>query len=255
VSIDTQIQALETLAALDEELSRLEGELDVERAQLGGKRGHLDQLDAKLAAIVSSIREMERVRNETVAEVRQMSVQMEASRDKLGRSRTEREVNAAQREVEELRKLYRDREVETQKLNGLIDQARNDQEKISAERSALAAELGANAGETETRLGQLSRQTEASRERRQAAAKSVQPVLYRRYEMIRKRRGSAISHTEKGTCSACHISLPPMMFQTLRRASDFDQCPNCNRIIYFRPDAPVSEPVSGSRGSSEEPKA
>jgi hypothetical protein len=40
-----------------------------------------------------------------------------------------------------------------------------------------------------------------------------------------------------------------MMFQTLRRASQFDQCPNCNRIIYFRPDAPVSEaPKEGTEG-------
>jgi predicted nucleic acid-binding Zn-ribbon protein len=247
------------LAVLDEELGRLEAELEQEQAALGGKREHLEQLEAKAAAIQNSIREMERMRNELVTEVRQMSVQMDNSRDKLGRSRTEREVNAAQREVEELRKLYRDREVETQKLNGLIDQARSDLEKTGEERNALAAELGASADQTETKLGQLSRQTEDCRERRQAAVKAVPAVLYRRYEMIRKRRGSAICHTERGTCSACHISLPPMMFQTLRRASDFDQCPNCNRIIYFRPDAPLSseapavtsDPSGASVGGSE----
>jgi predicted nucleic acid-binding Zn-ribbon protein len=250
VSIETQIQALEALAVIDESLGKLEGDLVEEQAALLQKREQLGHLESKLAAVQSSIREMERMRNELIAEIRQMSVQMDVSRDKLGRCRNERESNAAQREVEELRKLYRDREFEAQKLNGLIDSARIDVEKTEGERNALSIEMGSSAGAVETRLGQLGRETQEQRGRRETAAKEVPPVLYRRYETIRKRRGSAICHTEKGgTCSACHISLPPMMFQTLRRASEFDQCPNCNRIIYFRADAPVSEtPKEGNDG-------
>jgi hypothetical protein len=244
-----QIQALEALAVIDEELGRLEGELLEEHRVLAQKREQLGQLEAKSAAVHSGVRDMERTRNELIAEIRQMSVQMDQSRDKLGRSRSEREVNAAQREVEELRKLYRDRELEAQKLNALIEQARQDLEKNEAERNALNQELGASAGATETRLGQLGREADERKRRREAAVKDVPVVLYRRYETIRKRRSGAISHTEKGTCSACHISLPPMMYQVLRRAAQFDQCPNCNRIIYFRADAPVSEaPKEGTEG-------
>jgi uncharacterized protein len=249
VSIETQIQALEALAVIDDELGRLEADLVEEQGALSQKREQLGQLESKIAAVHGSVREMERMRNELITEIRQMSVQMDVSRDKLGRCRTEREANAAQREVEEMRKLYRDRELEAQKLNGLIDQARTDLEKTEAERLTLSSEMGSSAGAVETRLGQLGRETSERRALREAAAKEVPPVLYRRYEMIRKRRGSAICHTEKGTCSACHISLPPMMFQTLRRASQFDQCPNCNRLIYFRPDLIVSEaPKEGGDG-------
>lgn len=249
MSIDTQIQALEALAVIDDALGRLEAELVEEQAALLQKRDQLSHLEAKIATVQGSVREMERTRNELISEIRQMSVQMDQSRDKLGRCRNEREANAAQREVEELRKLYRDREIEAQKLNALIEQARIDLDKTEGERSSLSVEMGSSAGAVETRLGQLGRETGEHRAQREAAAKSVPPVLYRRYEMIRKRRGSAICHTERGTCSACHISLPPMMFQTLRRASQFDQCPNCNRIIYFRPDAPVSEaPKEGTEG-------
>lgn len=234
MSIQAQIEALETLSEIDVELSRLESELEQERAALGTKRVQLHALDGKLQLIRGSIGEMERVRNELVGEARQMSVQMDRSREKLGRSRTEREVNAAQREVEELRKLFRDREVEGQKLVALIDQAHQDEEKTVGERDAIAAELGESAGAVETRLAQLEKQSAEQRQRREEAAKQVPVALYRRYEMIRQRRGTGIAHTSLGTCSECHISLAPMMFQVLRRQESFDQCPSCNRIIYFK---------------------
>jgi len=243
VSIQAEIEALEQLSALDQELVRLEQELEKERDALGGKRVQQQQLEAKLAAIQSSTHDMERVRNELITEARQMGVQLERSREKLARCRTEREVNAAQRETEELRKLYRDREIETQKLAGLIEQAHKDQEDTTQQRDAVAAELGQSAGAAETRVDQLEAEAAARRTEREAAVKLVPPVLYRRYEMIRKRRGSAICYTIDGTCSACHISLAPMAFQVLRRGKAFDQCPSCNRIMYYR-----DEPVASNDG-------
>jgi hypothetical protein len=247
VSIQAQIDALENLSALDQDLDKLEAELSEEREALGGKREQLQQFEAKLRGIRAGVTEMERTRNDLLTEARQMSLQMERSREKLARSRTEREVNAAQREVEELRKLFRDREIETQKLAGLIEQAQTDQEATVAQRDALAAALGSSEGATETRLGQLERASATRRESRESAAKAVSPTLYRRYQAIRKRKGDPICHTIKGTCSACHISLAPMMYQVLRRGEAFDQCPSCSRIMYFRDDE--AEPADTEPGS------
>ncbi len=251
MSIQTQIEALEELARIDAELATLESELAAERGELGGKRSQLNDLQAKLAATETSVGEMERVRNDLIAEARQMSVQMERSREKLSRCRTEREVNAAQREVEELRKLFKDRENEIGKLGDLIDQARGDIEATASERDGLSTELGASAGEVETRLTSLEKESSAKRAEREAAAKAVPVVMFRKYEMIRKRKGSALAHTVTGTCSACNMALPPMMFQVLRRGQNFDQCPSCNRILYFRAELLEGEAEAESDASSE----
>ena len=52
---------------------------------------------------------------------------------KLARSRTEREANAAQRELEELRKLVRDREEEIGKLTADADASRQQIETTEVE--------------------------------------------------------------------------------------------------------------------------
>jgi predicted nucleic acid-binding Zn-ribbon protein len=63
--------------------------------------------------------------------------------------------------------------------------------------------------------------------------------------MIRKRLGNAIGWTSEGTCSACNMTLSPMLFQELRRDGRLDQCPHCRRIIYYRePVAVDSEETS-----------
>ncbi len=229
-----QIGFLEDLASLDAALAALDDELAGARAVLSEKERGLAGLEARVGTHRTSIEEMERTRNELMQEVRQMSVQVERSREKLARCRTEREANAAQREVEEIRKLYRDREIEIEKLNGLADQARTDLEDVEAKRDALAGELGASAGDTSTRLGQLEQEAGRRRSEREDLVGKVKPQLYRKYEMIRKRRGTALCHTVDGSCSACHIHLPPMVFQRLMRGEEFDQCPSCNRLIYYR---------------------
>jgi len=235
VKIASQIEALEKLAELDAELAGLDGVLAQEREALDKRRGQLRQLEDKLGSSRASIGEIERTRNELLTEARQMSAQMERSREKLSRCRTEREVNAAQREVEELRKLYKDREMEVEKLSSLVEQARLESENTTKERDGIASELGSTEGDVTTKLGELERDVAGKRKVRVGLVEKVSPVLYRRYETIRKRKGSSIASVTDGTCSQCHIRIPPMMFQKMMRGDDFDQCPSCARIIYYRP--------------------
>lgn len=241
VTIEEQIRSLELLAAIDSELKDLDERLKTDSDELSTKKTELNQLEEKLASHNASIEEMERMRADLIQEVRQMSVQVERSREKLARCRTEREANAAQREVEEIRKLYRDRELEIEKLVGLVDQARVDLDATTAKRDELANELGSSEGEVATRIREIEESMGAKRSEREGITKGIKPQLYRRYEMIRKRKGSALAWTNDGSCSACHMALPPMVFQELRRRQEFGQCPSCHRIIYYRGDQELAE--------------
>lgn len=244
MKIQPQIEVLEQLAAIDAEILRVDEELGRERGALGQKKELLDGLEARLTRERQSLQDLERTRNELMTEVRQMGVQVEKSREKLARCRTEREANAAQREVEELRKLYRDREQEIEKLGGLADQARSEIEKATREQEVILAELGQREGAVAGHLTDLDRRAAEQRERRLEVVTKVPPVLYRRYEQIRKRRGSASAPVIDGTCTACHMRLPPMAFHQLARGDDFGQCPSCNRIIYVKPQAADGDSAS-----------
>lgn len=254
MTIQAEIEILEGLAKLDQGLASVHEELERERAALDGKRERLKELLARVAGASAGLQEMDRTRGELLTEVRQMSVQLDRSREKLSRCRTEREANAAQREVEELRKLYRDREQEIEKLAAIVEQAKADLEKTTSERDALQAELGASEGNVTDRLTELEAQSESIGVQRKGLVAGLNVPLYRRYELVRKRRGLAIAHTSDGICSACHVRVAPMMFHMLMRGTSFDQCPNCNRILYYREpgSATVAEPAAAPAAHESE---
>jgi len=185
VKLQAQIDALENLAKLDATLTKLEAELLREGEVLSDKKEQLKRLDERFDVTKATVGDMDRTRGELMQDARQMSVQMERSREKLSRSRSEREVNAVQREIEELRKLYRDREQEIDKINGLAERARQEMDGANTERTALLGELGANETERASRLGTLETDVAAEREQRKELVKAVPPALYRRYELVR----------------------------------------------------------------------
>ena len=246
MTIQAQIENLENLAALDVELKELRDAVKQERQGLDAKRATLASLEERLARSQKNSGDMDKLRGDLMGEVRQMSIQVERSREKLSRCRTEREANAAQREIEELRKLYRDREIEVEKLDGFLEQARTDMAQITTERDALLADLAAVEGDTVGRLAQGDAAVAEKEAIRAGLVANVPPVLYRRYELIRAKRGTAITYTTDGTCSACHMRLPPMLYQNLTRENKFEQCPSCNRILYYRPGVSADRSESGA---------
>ncbi len=240
-SIPEQIQALEELAAADAELRTLGDDLARERATLDALRGKLNELEAKLKNDREHLGAIDKLRNDYVGEVRTMMQQIDLSRDKMNRARNEREANAAQRELEELRKLVRDREDEIGKLTTDGDASRQQIDTTDAEAKKVLAELGETEGAATSRLSEVETKRAERAAARELLTKKIPPVIYRRYEMVRQKRGSGLASTTDGTCRACNMALPPQLFHRLRREPLLDQCPSCNRIIYFTAVAPPAK--------------
>src|SRR5262249_51855356 len=148
------------------------------------------------------------------------------------------------REVEELRKLHRDREEELERLNSAAEAARGAIDEADGKRSSLTGQLeGTQEGITSS-IGDLEAEKKIRMEARAKVVAKLPVVLYRRSEPTRTTRPAAIARTTDGTCLGCHLSVPPMMFQKMRRQEEFEQCPNCRRILYYMPPeaAPTSAP-------------
>ena len=155
MTIVEQIKALEELAAVDAELKIIVEKLAKERSALGERKEKLRALQAQVKADQEQLAAIEKLKTDYILEVRATMQQIEHSRDKMGRSRTERETQAVQRELEELRKLQRDREDEVGKLATQADQVRQRVDETQAQANELAGQLGETEGAISTELGAL----------------------------------------------------------------------------------------------------
>ena len=235
MSIREHIVWLEDLSALDAEIRQLEEQLTQDREALAALKSELARLEEKIAADSASIAEMGRTRGELATEARQMTAQVERSREKLARARNEREQNAASRELEELRRLQKDREEEIGKLAMLEAAAQKSKEEADAERAKLTEQLSSNESDTSNKLTEIEKQRDDKADQRKQIAGRIPKNVLGRYEAIRKRKGIAIALTQNGTCLACQMSLPPQLFQRILRDEALELCPYCQRILYYKP--------------------
>jgi uncharacterized protein len=256
VSIREQIASLEELSAIDVEIRRIDEHLERQRKGLSGMQAEVKALEERLGTDRVTLAAMEKTRGELSTELRQMTQQIDRSREKLGRSRNEREQNAAQREIEELRKLHRDREEELDRLNTATDSAKGAIDEAEAKRVALSGDLAGSSPGINTSLQELEAERKRYAEARAKVVSRLPMTLFRRYESIRTRRPVAIAKTTDGTCLGCHLSVPPMMFQKMRRQEEFEQCPNCRRILYYMPpDAASSDADPEGAPSGPKPRS
>jgi predicted nucleic acid-binding Zn-ribbon protein len=251
VNIPAQIEVLKSLAVLDAELAALEGELRVEQEALTGKQTLLAELEARVQSGSSSLQEMDKTRTSLLGEMRQMNAQIDKAREKLARCRNEREANAATRELEELRKLYRDREREIEKLVEVAEQARTDVDATSERRVQVAGELGQSEGQSSEKISSLESRRAEKNTARAELTKKLDQSLFRKYELVRKRKGSGVAPAAAGSCTACHISLPPMLFQQIMYSRALHQCPQCHRVLYFEVPKADGDPGTGEAGAGD----
>ncbi len=226
---------------MDADVKALEEQLAEGRGVLSALTEGLKKLGDRLAAERTQLAASDKQRGEAQIDLRTMLTQIEHSREKLNRSRTERESQAAQRELEELRKLVRDREDELTRVETENAGIRASIETVEGEHKRVQEELNAKKDDLESKVAQLEADKNQKGGGRDAIVKRLPPVLYRRYEQLRTKRGTAIAQTTDGTCKACNMALPPQLFHKLRREPLIDQCPSCYRIIYFTPPEPAQK--------------
>lgn len=71
---------------------------------------------------------------------------------------------------------------------------------------------------------------------KEAIAASLDRDFLKKYQLVRKARGTALAELQNGSCTGCHISIPPQLHIRLLKQEEMITCPNCHRILYVKPE-------------------
>lgn len=228
-----QLEALEELSHIDARLVELGRELD----RIPGRMKDLDAEFETLRNLLERERELlkgaEEWDQQTERELRIQEELLGKSRGKQASARNERELNAAQREVEEIRKAMSEKEAERVQVLDAISERR----KSIAQHEADIAELETQVGMAEAEAKQQGLGVEAERakwiEQRQQIEKKLRPRVLKLYEHVRSSRPNAVVEVLHETCQGCNMQIPPQTYIEVQRMEKIYQCPYCSRIFYF----------------------
>jgi len=234
--LHAQIEILASLQTVDREI----------KEQTGLKQGLLSELQTKQKEIQAKKREIE-VLTAAYAEKEKLRAEKDRVFQDEGRKATDKrmrmnriknikELQALQREIEQMRESNGDLEEELIKIMQDIDVLKAQIQTKESEMAAMREEWRNKQQELETQITGIDRSVSEAASRRQSIASQVTGDLISRYELIFSRRGGmAVVEVAAGICQGCYMNIPPQLSNEISRSDKVHLCPSCQRILYIKP--------------------
>lgn len=231
-SLKQEIQYLENLQKIDLKIFDINKKLKEIPEIIESLKSKIEELHEQTERDKVTYKEAEQWQKEHEKAIEMQKELLAKSKAKLAGARNERESNAAQREIETIKRALNEREEEALHIMEVIEQTTESIRQKEEKYSALQKEFEGMERESYKRTTGMEGSKKKLNEERQRITKSISSRHLNIYEKIKTRKPRAIVLALKGICQGCHMMLPPQTYNLLLRSDRLIQCPNCHRIVY-----------------------
>ena len=156
-------------------------------------------------------------------------------RMRMNRIKNVKELQAVQREIDQIKQSNGVLEEELIKIMQDIDGIKAQIQTKEAELGAIREEWQKKQRELNAEITGIDEAVSAAATRRQSIASQVTGDLISRYELIFSRRGgTAVVEVAGGICQGCYMNIPPQLWNEIIKSEKVHLCPSCQRILYFK---------------------
>jgi uncharacterized protein len=161
------------------------------------------------------------------------------NRMRMNRIRNSIELLALQREIDLSKEANLQIEEELLRVMELVEGLTAQLTEVQEGLQTLEAQSEAAVAMRRAEAEALRQEVDAERNHRDSLAAGMDPSVRSKYEQLFDRRGGqAVVAARNGICSGCRMHIPPQLYNELQKYRDVvRQCPNCHRILYWRPPA------------------
>jgi uncharacterized protein len=201
----------------------------------------LRELEASIATSRAELTKLTEQRDINLKEAKTLesSVQAEGLKIKkwdirLAEIRNQREYLALSREIEGGKRQNRDSEEKIVELTAQREQLDTQIEALQDKLGEAEVDCAAERERVQGVLSGAGAELGKEKTRRDALLSKVPAQLLRKYDAIRaKRFGLGLVPVEDGSCQGCNMKLPPQLYNILQRVETIEQCPSCQRLIFW----------------------
>jgi len=200
---------------------------------------HLEEtLEKERQALQSEEKQLEEITKQRVAKEQDLAIEEEKvnkTREKLSTVKTNKEYQAALKEIEATEKQNSKLEEEILVFMEKIDSTKKSLKEME-ERFKLTVKT---TEEEKIALGkELEKHTKEAEEQQKAREEllsQMESELLGQYQKIKQKRASLIVvPVEDSCCQGCHMNIPPQLFNEVKKCLTIIKCPHCSRILYWK---------------------
>ncbi|MBI3058338.1 MAG: hypothetical protein HYY81_03390 [Deltaproteobacteria bacterium] len=234
-----QIEILASLQNVDREIREKSGVKVVLLAEIQKKEEEIQTKCADIALLRAEWSEKDKQRQEKEQLLQEESNKATEKRMRMNRIKNIKELQALQREIDQIKLGNSQLEEELIKLleetEAYADALRAKEEELKQ----LEAAWREKQGEIEAQVAGIERAVAEASALRQAIATRLNRELIERYELIFSRRGGvAVVTVSDGICQGCYMNIRPQLWNEIIKSEKLILCPSCHRILYYKPAVP-----------------
>lgn len=232
IDVKAQLELLRELQDVDVHIREFEEFLLSVPALVEEAQKKWVQLSEELNAKKAENAAAEKERRRLEAELEDSESHLKDRESKLYTIKTNKEYQAAIKEIADSKKANKDREDAVLKLMEKIDAS----SKEIAQLSLNIAEVEKEYKKEEDGLKAKASEVEKDKAARVAEFKKIEEKIDKsvldKYNFIRTRYLDPLAAVNNGICRGCNMNIPPQMFIDLLKGTQFHFCPSCYRFIY-----------------------
>jgi uncharacterized protein len=231
-----QIRLLEALQEID---SQIDGyERDMMRLPL-----EIQETAKNLVVLRRDISDATAKSSAAEKELRKREQELALEQEKIKRSerrllsiKNQKEYNALSREVKLGKKVAGEIEEAMLELMSELEALKKTMEKKENEYAECEAALLTKKAEAEQVTAKSQEALTALKAEKEEITPQVDSDFLKKYHMLKQARGKAVAEILNGTCTGCHMAIPPQLNIRILKQEEMITCPNCHRILYVKPE-------------------
>lgn len=231
-----QLQLLERLQEIDNQIDRYEKDLarvplevqDIAR-NLVVIRREISELEERLEAVQKDFRKKEMDLNTEQEKIKRSERRLLNIKNQKEHNALSREVKLGKKVVGEIEDSILEFMGQIESLTKLLERKRSDLQEFETgllAKKAEALEIENCAGSALTSLNS----------EKLNVSEAIDGQFLKRYTTVKRARGNAIAELRNGTCTGCNMAIPPQLNIKVLKQEEMVICPNCNRILFVRPE-------------------
>ncbi|MGH8546117.1 MAG: zinc ribbon domain-containing protein, partial [Gammaproteobacteria bacterium] len=157
-------------------------------------------------------------------------------RMRMNRIKNVKELQALQREIEQIRQSNGELEEDLIRMMEEMDAVKSEIKAKEEDLAKLQEEWNQKQEEMRMQISGIDQAVTEASTRRQSIASQIAGDLISRYELIFSRRGgTAVVEVAGGICQGCYMNIPPQLWNEIIKSERVNLCPSCQRILYYKP--------------------
>lgn len=189
-----------------------------------------DKARQKFDSAVKKKKEKEQLLEETNERIKKL-------RARISEIKTNKEYQAHLKEIEAAEREQRSVEDEVLTVMEVLDTAQREVKDLEVKVKAEKEKINAFKKKLQEDVAAMEAEISELRLRREGAAKAVDGEVYSLYTtLLEAKKGLAVVETKGEVCRGCNMNIPPQLCVEIKKNEKIIQCPQCNRILYWKPE-------------------